>query len=92
MSLFALQHFWCYVVRRATNSPLSLTIKLELGGKSEVSDFNFHFVVQEKVSKLEVTMDDSVRVEVLDGVAHLYNVALHLQLMQLLPASQQLIK
>lgn len=50
------------IVRRTANRTLLLTIKVKLRGKAKVTQFDLHLVVKEEVAKLEVTMDDSVRV------------------------------
>lgn len=92
MALFSLQNLGRNIVRRAANSPLTLAIELEFGGQTEISDLDFHFVVDEEVTQFEIPVDDSVTVHVLDCRADLVHVALHLELVQSLTASQQLIQ
>ena len=43
----ALQHFRCDVVRCSANGPLLLAVKIELGGKTEISQLDLHLVVEE---------------------------------------------
>ena len=45
VTLFTFKHFWCDVVRSTTDGSLALSIELELGGKTKVTDFDFHLVV-----------------------------------------------
>ena len=67
MTLFSLKDFGCNVVRCTANSALSLTIKLKFCGKTEISDFDLHSIIKEEVTKLKISVDDSVAVQVLDG-------------------------
>jgi len=62
VTLFALEHLWGNIVGRTTNRSLSLTVELKLGGESEIANFDFHLVVQEQISELKISMNDSVRV------------------------------
>lgn len=61
VALLALKDLRGDVVGGATNSSFLFAVKLELCGEAEVADFDFHLVVEEKVTKLEVSMDDPVR-------------------------------
>ena len=86
-----LKHFGCDVVRRSANSPLLLAVKIELGGKTEVSQLDLHLVVEEQVAELEVSVDYAVRVQVLERVDDLLGVALDLELVETLAPLQQLV-
>ena len=86
-----LQHFRCDVVGCSANGPLLLAIKIELGGKTEVSQLDLHLVVEEQVAELEVSVDYAVRVQVLERVDDLLGVALDLELVQALAPLQQLV-
>lgn len=81
MTLLALQHFGCDIVRRTANGTLALTIELEFCSQTEITNFDLHFVVKEEVTKLQISMDNPMTVEVLDSRADLINVALDFQLM-----------
>ena len=80
MTLFTFEHFWSNIVRSTANGPLALTIKLQFGSQTEIANFDLHLVVKEEVTEFEISVDDSVTMEVLDGQANLVDIALHLQL------------
>ena len=92
VTLLALQHLGSNIVRSTANGSLALAVELELRSKTEVTYLDLHLVVEEQVTQLKVTMDDSVTVQVLDGIANLDNVALHLELVQSLSSSQKLVE
>ena len=45
MTLFPFQDLWCNIVGCSTDCSFALTVKLELGCKTEITDFDFHLVV-----------------------------------------------
>lgn len=92
MTLFPLKDFGGNIVRGTANSALSLAIKLKLSGKTEISDFDLHSIIKEEVTKLKISVDHSVAVQVLDGRAYLIQIALDLDFMKALSPSQKLIK
>lgn len=87
----AFENFWRDVVGRTANSSLLLSVKIELGGEAKVSQFDLHLIVEEQVSKLEVSVDHAVRVQVLQRVDDLLGVALDLELVQALAPLQKLV-
>ena len=86
-----LQDFRCDVVGRSTDSPLLLAIKIELGGETKVSQLDLHLVVEEQIAELEIPVDYTVRVQVLERMDDLLSVALDFELMQALTPLQELI-
>lgn len=56
------QDLRCDVVWRTANSSLFLPVEIEFCGKTEVSKFDLHFLVDEKIAQLQVSVDDAVRV------------------------------
>lgn len=66
MALLALKDLRRYVVGRTADSALTFAIKLQLSCQAEVSDLDFHLVIDEEVTKFEVAVDDSVAVHVLN--------------------------
>jgi len=62
MALLSFENFRSDIVRGTTNGSFPFTIKLELGGKTEISYLDFHFVVEEEITELEISVDDSMRV------------------------------
>lgn len=87
MALLSLQNFRSNVIWSSTNSSLSLAIELKFGCESEISDLYFHLVVEEQVSELEISVDDSMGVEVLHSITDLDDIALDLKLVQSLSSS-----
>lgn len=80
------------IVWSTANSSLLFSVKIEFCGQTKVSQFDLHLVVEEQVSKLEVSMDDPVGMEVLERIDDLQRVALDLQLVESLPSFQQLVQ
>ena len=80
MTLLAFENFGSDIVWSTADSTLTLTIELKLGGQTEISDLDFHLVVNEEVTKLEISVDDAMTVKIFDGSADLIDVALHLEL------------
>lgn len=51
VTLFALEHLRCDIVRSTANRTLPFAIELELGGKTKIADLHFHLVVKEQVTQ-----------------------------------------
>ena len=92
VTLLAFKHLRSDVVRSTTDGSLALAIELQLGSETEITDFDLHFVVKEEIAELEISMDDAMTVEVLNGGADLVDVALDLELVEALAAAQQLVQ
>ena len=92
VTLFTFQHFGRNIVRGTTDGTLALTIELEFRCQTEITDLHLHFVVEEEVSKLQISVDDAMTVEVLDSRADLVDVALNLELVQSLTPTQKLVE
>jgi hypothetical protein len=92
MALLAFQDLRCDVVRGTAYGSLTFPIELELSCKTEVSNLYLHLIVQEQVTQLQVSVYDSVAVEILHCRTKLVEVALHLQLMKSLSTSQQFVQ
>lgn len=92
MTLLALKNFGSNIVRGTANSTFALPIEFEFGSKTEITYLYLHSVVQEQVTKLEISMDDSVTVQVLDSAAYLIQIALYLDLVESLTSPQQLVE
>jgi len=63
--MLALQDLRGNVVGRAADSALLLAIMLELRSQAEVSHLQAHVSIQEEISQLEIAMDDSAPMQVL---------------------------
>lgn len=92
MTLLALQNLRSNVVWRTADGPLPFSIKFELGRETEVTNFDFHFVIQEQVTDFEISVNDPVRVEVLHSVANLEHIALNLKLNKSLSPPEKLVQ
>ena len=88
MSRFTLKYFRCNVVGCSADGTLFLSIEVKLGSQSEVAELDLHLVVDEQVAEFEVTMNNSVGVQVFECVDNLHGVALHFELVQSLPPPQ----
>lgn len=92
MALLSFQNLGCDVVGSTANSSFALAIELQFGCKAEVTNFHLHLVVEEEISKLEISVDDSVAVQVLNCSADLVNVALHFKFVQAFASSKQFVE
>lgn len=86
MTCSSFQHFWSDIVWRTTNRSFLFTIEIELSGKTKVSQFDLHFVIQKQIAKFEITMNNSVRMEVLERRDDLEGVVFDLEFMKTLPS------
>lgn len=87
----AFEDFRCDIIWRTTNGPLLLSIKIELGGETKVSQFDLHLIVEEQVAELQISVDHAMGVQVLERVDDLLGVALDLELVQALATLQKLV-
>lgn len=92
MTLFAFKNLGCDIIWGTTNRPFSLSVKFELGCETKISNFDFHLVVEEKISKLEISMDDSMRVKVFYGITNLNDIALDFQFVKSLSSPKEFVK
>lgn len=92
MTLFTFQHFWCDVVWSSADCSFSLSVKLQFSGETEITNLDLHLVVKEQVTELQISVNDTVTVQVFNSGADLINVALDFKLVQSLPSPQQLIQ
>ncbi len=53
MTTLTVQNFRGDVVGRPANSPLFLPVEFQLGGQSEVPQFDFHSLVEEEIPQFE---------------------------------------
>ena len=88
MALLALEHLRGDVVWRTANCSLAFSIELKLGGETEITDLDLHLVVEEEVTKFQVSVDDSVAVQVLDSGTNLHHVTLHFEFVKPLAAAK----
>ncbi len=92
MTLLALEDLGGDIVGSTTNGTLALTVEFKFGCETEITNLDLHLVVKEEVTKLEISMDDAMTVQVLHSGADLVDVALDFEFVQALSASEQLIQ
>ena len=92
MTLLLLQHFWRNIIWCTAYCASFLVFKLELGRQTEITRLHLHLLVQEEVAQLQISMDHSMLVHVLDGLKDLLAVALDLELGEPLAALDLLIQ
>jgi hypothetical protein len=92
MTLLPFQNLGSNIVRSTTNGSLALAVELQFGCKTEIPDLDFHLVVKEEISKLEISVDDSMAVKVFDSCANLVDVALYFKLVKAFASSEQFIQ
>lgn len=64
MTIF-LENFWGNVIRSSTNSLFNLSLMFNPSWKTEITYFCFHIIVDEDITKFEVSMDDWLRMNIL---------------------------
>ncbi len=92
MTLLALEDLRGDIVGSTTNGTLALTVEFKFSCETEITNLDLHLVVKEEVTKLEISMDDAMTVQVLHSGADLVDVALDFEFVQALSASEQLIQ
>ena len=92
MALLSLEHLRGDIVGRTADRALALTVELELGRQTEVTDLDLHLVVKEEVAELEISVDDAMTVKVFDCRTDLIDVTLDFELVEALPTAQQLVQ
>ena len=60
MTLFAFEDFRCDIIRSSTDCSFALSIEFKFGCKTEVTNLDLHLVVQEQITELEISMNDTV--------------------------------
>ena len=92
MTLLAFEDLRGDIVGSSTNGSLTLSIELKFGGQTEITYFDLHLVVEEEISEFEISVDDSVTVQVFHSGADLVYVALDFELVKALTATQQFVE
>lgn len=92
MSCSTIKNFWSNIVGGTTNSSLFLSIELKFSGETEISEFDLHFIVEEKISEFEISVDNSVGVKVLERVDYLDNVTLDLEFHESLSSFDEFVE
>ena len=92
VTLLALEHLGSDVVGSTANGTLPLSIELKLGGETKITDLDLHLVVEEQITELQISVNDAMTVQILDSGTDLVNVALNLELVKALSATEQLIQ
>ena len=80
MTLFSFQYFWCNIIRSSADCSLSLSVELQFSGETEITNLDFHLVVKKQVTELQISVNDTVTVQVFNSGADLINVALNFKL------------
>jgi hypothetical protein len=65
------QYFGSDIVWRSAGGEPALPGRLEPSGKSKVSNFDLHAVVEKDVAELNVSVDDSLAMEILQSIYEL---------------------
>ena len=92
MALFTFEDFRSNIIRCTTNRSLPFSIELKFGSEAKVADFDFHLIVQEEIAQFEVSVDNSMRMQVFDGITKLCHVALYFQFMESLAPTEELVE
>ena len=72
--------FGCYIVGSATNGFFAVSLIFDFGAETEIADFGVHELVDEDVTEFEVSMDDTLGVNIDHGFDNLSDVDSGLEL------------
>ena len=92
MADLALEDFGGDVVGGAADGFLLLAFKFQSRSQPEVAQLDLHFIVQEQVSELEVSVNDAVGDEVLKTLNNLDQVALDFQFGETFTSFKQFVE
>ena len=92
MTLFSFQYFWCNIIRGSADCSFSLSVELQFSGETEITNLDLHLVVEEQVTELQISVDDTMTVQVFNTGTDLINVALNFKFVQSFPSSEQLVQ
>ena len=87
----SLQNLRGNIIRSTANRSLLLSVEIEFRCKTKITELYLHLVVQEEISKLKISMNDPMRVQILEGLNDLESVALDFKLMKSLTSLEELI-
>ena len=74
MTIGSIEYLWCQVIWSPANCSLTLTIVENLRSQSEIPDLEAHSFCEEQVSKLQVSVDHLVFMNVLHCLHQLINI------------------
>lgn len=92
MAIFAFEHLRSNVVRRPSNCSFSLAVEVKLCGQSEVAELELQLFVDEEVAQFQISMNDSVLVQVLQRVNNLLCVIHDLEFVESFASSEQFVQ
>ena len=81
MTLLAFKNFGSDVVRSAANRSFPFAVEFKFGCQTKITNLYFHFVIKEKITEFQISVDNTMAVQVFDGRANLIYVALDFKLM-----------
>jgi len=90
--LLSFKDLWSNIVWSSANCPLPLSVELKLGSETKITYLDLHLVVEEEITQLEISMDNSMGVQVLNGITDLNDVALNLQLVKSSSSPQKFVQ
>lgn len=80
MTYFRIQNFGGDVIGCPANSSPPLIFEVKFCGEPQIPDLYLHLVCQKQIAQFEVSVDDSVRMQVPQALEQLDSVALHFYL------------
>lgn len=92
MAIFVLKYLRRKVVRCSADSLFAFTFVVDLGSEAKISNLKLHPLSEEKVSKLEISVDNLVLMNVFHALNELLDVVTSFKLVQTLASSHQVTK
>lgn len=92
MSIFSFEDFRRNIIGRTTNGFLLFTFEFNLRGKAKITKLENHVITKEEVSEFEISMDDLIRVEVLECVNDLEHVDLRFEFRDALTSLDEFVE
>lgn len=91
MTVF-LQYLRCNIIWSTTNSLLDLTLRFYSRRETKVTNLRLHLIIDENVTQLKVSVNDSLLVDINQRLDNLAYVHSRLMLSESLPPLNQILK
>ena len=92
MPCFPIENLRCDIIWCATDCVFFLSIEFQFRSKTEVPEFDFHFLIEEQVSQLEISVNYMMTMQVFQSDDNLLHVTLNFKFCESFPSLEELIQ